>query len=731
MVDEQPTLTELANKSEVQILEDRWLNIIERDDQPQTDMLDALEVLNKNNRADLASTLAWTWLTVEMEKSEPIDILTLGKEALIRCGDSEDIRNEIIRLYEEIYAQHPGISDLIRISGLKGGKTPRRALRAMDICLELKEGDFLVSRSEDRAAQVTSVDTDTWMYTVRTPDGTDILDPDELTLNYDPTDANDIRILIQLNPERLTDIIDSDPLALIIGILKSRHGQIDSDELEHLLCPKYISDNQWKQWWADAKRDLKRCPNVVVEGRNPVILSYHREGRTLEYEIEPQWKQAETAAQRLDVIETYFREAKHRKTKVQPELIERMHSDLLDRVNTSRKGSPSEALIEALINDRLIDKAKLPDDAARPAKEIIAGSSDIFTLMGGITEVPLYLQALKYIKEIRPDDWLDIYARLLPVAPINGCNVIADTLIENGRTDQLAEAMQRIPTDLSNHLDDLCWLWRKPPTQVPAPISAREMLIKMLNHLGEVTRNDLAPAEVVRDVRQKIRAALSADKYTRYHEVIEQMDAGVASTIYNQVERLNGLGLVLSSHMLGYIRSTYPKFFAKARTDPWLDEKIIFGTQAGMNKRTEELNHIVNVKIPENAKAIGDAAAHGDLSENSEYKFALEERDFLHARLGKIQNELNLAQLLTANEIYTDKVNIGTRVTLKNTETGEMSDMTILGPWESDIDNGIYNYQAPLCMKLKDLKIGDMVSLTLSGQETEYHIEAINNALED
>ncbi|MCB9867224.1 MAG: hypothetical protein H6816_11410 [Phycisphaerales bacterium] len=55
-----------------------------------------------------------------------------------------------------------------------------------------------------------------------------------------------------------------------------------------------------------------------------------------------------------------------------------------------------------------------------------------------------------------------------------------------------------------------------------------------------------------------------------------------------------------------------------------------------------ELEELVNVKIRENAIAIGRAAELGDLSENSEYKFALEERDLLQARLAQMQKEMDL-----------------------------------------------------------------------------------------
>jgi len=168
----------------------------------------------------------------------------------------------------------------------------------------------------------------------------------------------------------------------------------------------------------------------------------------------------------------------------------------------------------------------------------------------------------------------------------------------------------------------------------------------------------------------------------------------------------------------------------KKKVDPWTDENTIYCTQPGMSKRQEELNHLRLVKIPENAKAIGEAAARGDLSENSEYKFALEERDLLQARLLRIQNELAIGHLLTVNDISTDEVGIGTQVVLQAVDGSERRDMTILGPWEADVERGVFNYRAPVCMKLRGLCAGDTVELDMGSGPKSYRIEAITNALE-
>jgi transcription elongation GreA/GreB family factor len=236
---------------------------------------------------------------------------------------------------------------------------------------------------------------------------------------------------------------------------------------------------------------------------------------------------------------------------------------------------------------------------------------------------------------------------------------------------------------------------------------------------------------VLRHAKAEIRASLSAAKYSRFQKVISEMDAAMASTVHRTIDRLDGLGEVVHADLLRMIIHTHSELIVpRKRIDPWTDENTIYCTQAGMKKREEELNYLRLVKIPENARAIGEAAARGDLSENSEYKFALEERDLLQARLLRIQNELAIGRLLTVNDISTDEVGIGTRVVLQAVDGSERRDMAILGPWEADVERGVFNYQAPVCMKLRGLRAGDTVELDMGSGPRSYRIEAISNALE-
>ena len=532
----QPTtLVDLAKRGEYKNLEDRWLTALEKSVERRAELLETLEVLTKSGKGELAANLGWSWLTLRKEQASATEVLELGREVMIRCGDSPEMRKEILGLYREVYADRPELEKLIEASGLTGEKSPRRALRTLEICLNLKPGDFLLSRSEERAAEVVEVDHDRPEYTIRTKQGEETLDPDALALQYDAVGPNDFRALSQLHPEKITELLDTDPAALVLGLLRSHRDKMDSEELKHLLSPKYIPASKWSSWWSKARAALNRSPNVVLEGRNPVMLTYHRVEQTLEDEIAPQWAEADTPHKRLAVVETYLREAKARGTTPAPAMIERMYRDLATRIAAARKGAPTEALLEAIVVDRLAQDGVLTGDQSNPLQDILRESNDILALLRPIEETRFYLRAIEQLPQLFPDRWIDLYLELLPYAPVDGCEHIAAVLIEAGQRDRLLPVTERIVSNFGEYLDAVCWLWRGKLGATLTPIPARELLIRMLDHLGRVSRDDFATPKTLRDTRTKIRAALSAASYARFRQVISEMEPGLATMPASQV----------------------------------------------------------------------------------------------------------------------------------------------------------------------------------------------------
>jgi transcription elongation factor GreA len=151
---------------------------------------------------------------------------------------------------------------------------------------------------------------------------------------------------------------------------------------------------------------------------------------------------------------------------------------------------------------------------------------------------------------------------------------------------------------------------------------------------------------------------------------------------------------------IGVIRVRFPEFKEK--------QEWIFSTKEAVEKKRAELENLITVELPKNRKAVGEAAALGDLSENHEYKAARERQEYLINRVQQLQDDLNKVRVLEPGQTESSEVRPGTRVTLA--KDGTQVSATILGPWDSNPQENIYSYQSPMGAALLGKSVGDEVN---------------------
>ena len=137
---------------------------------------------------------------------------------------------------------------------------------------------------------------------------------------------------------------------------------------------------------------------------------------------------------------------------------------------------------------------------------------------------------------------------------------------------------------------------------------------------------------------------------------------------------------------------------------------MIRETREKLSNEIDQLSHELNVTLPQ---AIATAVELGDLRENSEYKSALERQQFVQARLGQLHQRLNQLSQLANTEAPTDRVGLGSRVTVLDLETREHDTYTVVLAEMMDIDAGHISLASPLGRALADGKVGDEISLRL------------------
>lgn len=148
-------------------------------------------------------------------------------------------------------------------------------------------------------------------------------------------------------------------------------------------------------------------------------------------------------------------------------------------------------------------------------------------------------------------------------------------------------------------------------------------------------------------------------------------------------------------------------------------------TKEGYEALKKELEHLKTIERPGNIKAIEEARAHGDLSENAEFHAAKDRQSFIEGRIGELSYKLTHSDVIDPENLPKDRVVFASRVILENIDTGNEVSYQLVGPDESDIDKGRISVSSPLGMAMIGKKPGDEVTIQAPGGRRVYELVEI------
>lgn len=152
-----------------------------------------------------------------------------------------------------------------------------------------------------------------------------------------------------------------------------------------------------------------------------------------------------------------------------------------------------------------------------------------------------------------------------------------------------------------------------------------------------------------------------------------------------------------------------------------MDGKIQI-SRKGYEELKKELEERKTTKRQEISERIKQAITFGDLSENSEYDAAKQEQAFNESRIAELEAILSKAEIIDEDSVETSKVNIGCKVEIKNVETGKVYTYYIVGPTESDPDNGRISSTSPVGSGLLGHKVNEIVEIKIPKGIVRYKI---------
>lgn len=145
-------------------------------------------------------------------------------------------------------------------------------------------------------------------------------------------------------------------------------------------------------------------------------------------------------------------------------------------------------------------------------------------------------------------------------------------------------------------------------------------------------------------------------------------------------------------------------------------------TERGYTRLQEELKTLKSVERPAVIRALEEARAHGDLSENAEYHAAKERQSFIEGRVQELEDKLSRAQVIDVGKLKGKEVKFGATVTLADEDTDEKKTYQLVGSDEADIGKGLMSITSPLGRALVNKEVGDTVEVETPGGSKSYEL---------
>lgn len=487
------------------------------------------------------------------------------------------------------------------------------------------------------------------------------------------------------NPEGLREAARKSPADMFARVLQSFGRPMAMGEVRDSLIG-IVPEDKWSGWWTSARKN----PQIIVSGS----------GTKATYA----WSSSSTDA-----------EASVRR--------EFEKGDLKIRLDLARKhSSRSRELADAFAVALAAEATRLARTDSAMAWQILAtleGLPGKFTpaieassLLSGpmasrtvasIGDKALREKAIRVVRASHPD-WTKVFGELffLDNEP-RFLSLMMDQLEEAGQKDlqdRLIDETLRYPR---RHPTAFYWYAKRLSEQETLPERASFALVFQI--LEAIASDEFAAVRPrLKDMFDKgslaVRIAMGPENEEQARKLLEVIDRYGAVEEYRRENLKQAL-------LMKYSALREPQVEPVYATPPMLEQK------------RAELENLLKVEIPANNKAIQVARELGDLSENFEYKSARQRAEYLSARVGKLQGELMHVRVLDPAQVDTAAVRIGTKVVLANGDVRR--EVTILGPWESAPEHGVYSHQSEVAHKLLGHAPGDIV--TFMGND--YQIEQI------
>jgi transcription elongation factor GreA len=541
--------------------------------------------------------------------------------------------------------------------------------------------------------------------------------------------------LLKKEPEKLKEMIRSNPQEFLKTILKQHENKISLTELKRIMLEGLIAESDWAKWWANTRIAIKK--DAFLEFDESVKSEIRL--RTRPKNDQPQY------------IDKFERAANPQE----------MMAIILDYAEM-QSASYTEDDTPRAMADCIINRIKSTDDMNivlklqycftwEYLKKSVKGEypefpvtiSEILSKAPNPVDVIFSFSNPDYQKKIMdawlkedPQGWLNYTDILLMKVSPKLLESLVKSLQGADAKEFLKEAIKKI-ISLKYHNPEL-YVWVL--TQIVKGkfklknYNQYDMVIDIVAWMENLTK-DIVPVPLNKKAKS---SALS-----KARKLIEDGDFWLLRNSVIDIPLDDVRHLLDTFHsavsLNDNFKSSVEYALTNARPDLFKQEEKSgetvdttanhYCTMAMFEKKKNEYQKIMTVDIPENSKDIATARAHGDLRENAEYQSAKQKQKVLMKQADELRDLLERARPIDPTQISNERIAFGTKVHVLNQTNGKEEIYTILGIWEAQPENNIISYLSPLGRSLLAKKAGEIVDVLLPEGKVSYLVKSIEKVI--
>jgi transcription elongation GreA/GreB family factor/transcription elongation factor GreA-like protein len=706
-------MRKLVTKKRFDDVEAIWMEAIARDDADIDGLLSVLEALARRDKSDVADSLFWFMLSECAERDGPEQGVAITRRAATFVSGSSALRDEVASIYHRAHPSIDGVRTMAEMTVLHAPVPFALAVKRFDKLLKLAPGTCVIDTQHNKLGQVTRIDGDTRTVEAAFDDRPrtyDRLGVDKL----EPLAEDDFRSRIVKDRESLDAMAWEQPAELARTLLRTYGPRLEFRQMkEHI--KEIVPAKSWAKWWKAARVECKRDPMIEMSDDTSPWLFVRKQAVAYEAELKRAFDTASSAEEKLVTVLGYLAECGD--APPDEEVSRHFGAQLAGSADAWRDSQPVMALgamaVVGELHKRIADIAA-PDAHAMEA--LLFSVGDLAALLHPVVADSLARAILEMLRSDLTSAWHEVWAALMPGSSSTVCAWIADELAAGGHVEDLRSAVGTIAARPEHYPTATIWLWKSVSAgkhaDVTSDINRLDAAVKLLTAASGLDRGGTFDKEQQQRLLPQIRSAISAKNFEGMRAAVDEADAHGAARMHRAVVRNFILGDQMQTRITDLIGRTHPDLFVKTVL-PWEDEDTLYTSAEGLKKHQAEFTELVNVKIAANAKAIGEAAARGDLSENAEFTAALEERNLLTEKAARMEADLNKTKVITPQMAEGDVVTVGSTITARRVDSGAIETMTFLGPWDSAPERGVYSYRAAMAMAFMGKTAGDRVELAV------------------